>query len=356
MAAPDDTSQIAQAIDDGRIEPRAICAVFAKTEGNGCVNDFTRAFAAQSLRLLLAKHLDPASIAQIAMVMSGGTEGALSPHFIVLEALTQTSVPGDGAALAVGVHRTPDHAPEDIGSLAQVQAVADGVRAAMVEAAIETPGAVRFVQVKCPLLTAQRVGEAANRGVAVRTADTLKSMGLSRGAAALGIAVALGEIAPGTISEQSIGRDNKLYSRVASCSAGIELMGNEIVVLGQSAAWTGPLTIHGSVMEDAVDLDGVHQMLGRLGVLKDGRVPVGRRNDVLAVLAKAEPSSSGRVRGNRHTMLDDSDIAATRHARGFVGGVLAGVIGHTELYVSGGAEHQGPDGGGPVAAIVRRLL
>ena len=48
-------------------------------------------------------------------------------------------------------------------------------------------------------------------------------------------------------------------------------------------------------------------------------------------------------------MLDDCDISATRHARAFVAGALAGLVGHAELYVSGGAEHQGPDGGGPVA-------
>jgi hypothetical protein len=50
-------------------------------------------------------------------------------------------------------------------------------------------------------------------------------------------------------------------------------------------------------------------------------------------------------------MLDDSDIHSTRHARTLVGGVLAGVIDDTMLYVSGGAEHQGPAGGGPVAII-----
>ncbi len=53
-------------------------------------------------------------------------------------------------------------------------------------------------------------------------------------------------------------------------------------------------------------------------------------------------------------MLDDSDINATRHARALVGGVLAGLFGSTELFVSGGAEHQGPDGGGPVAVIARQ--
>jgi cyanuric acid amidohydrolase len=53
-------------------------------------------------------------------------------------------------------------------------------------------------------------------------------------------------------------------------------------------------------------------------------------------------------------MLDDSDISSTRHARAFVCGALAGLIGHAEIYVSGGAEHQGPDGGGPVGIIVHK--
>jgi cyanuric acid amidohydrolase len=74
----------------------------------------------------------------------------------------------------------------------------------------------------------------------------------------------------------------------------------------------------------------------------------------VALLAKAEPSQSASLRGFRHTMLDDSDISSTRHARAFVCGALAGLVGHAEIYVSGGAEHQGPDGGGPVAIIARR--
>ena len=36
------------------------------------------------------------------------------------------------------------------------------------------------------------------------------------------------------------------------------------------------------------------------------------------------------------------------------GAALAGLVGHAEIYVSGGAEHQGPDGGGPVAVIATR--
>ena len=60
------------------------------------------------------------------------------------------------------------------------------------------------------------------------------------------------------------------------------------------------------------------------------------------------------IRGARHIMGDDSDIQASRHARALVGGVLAAGFGRTDLFVSGGAEHQGPDGGGPIAVIARR--
>jgi Mlc titration factor MtfA (ptsG expression regulator) len=98
-----------------------------------------------------------------------------------------------------------------------------------------------------------------------------------------------------------------------------------------------------------------HQLDMLDGVI-DGTPPIpdrDRRDRFVAVLAKAEPARTGAIRGRRHTMWDDSDINATRHARALVGGVLAGVVGDTQLFVSGGAEHQGPDGGGPVAAIAR---
>jgi cyanuric acid amidohydrolase len=77
------------------------------------------------------------------------------------------------------------------------------------------------------------------------------------------------------------------------------------------------------------------------------------QNRLVNIFAKAEASPDGSVRGFRHTMLDDSDISATRHARAAVGGLIGGLAGTGAVYVSGGAEHQGPPGGGPVAAIAR---
>ena len=129
-----------------------------------------------------------------------------------------------------------------------MDAVAAGVRAAMRDAAIADPADVHFVQVKCPLLTATRVAAAEARGAKVAVRDTLKSMGLSRAASALGVAVALGEIDRATIADATIGVDFSRWSGRASCSAGIELLNNEIVVLGMSEAWSGPLAIEHAVI------------------------------------------------------------------------------------------------------------
>jgi cyanuric acid amidohydrolase len=355
-AAPNDTSGIEQAIADGRIDPAGIVAIIGKTEGNGNVNDFTRGFATHALTLMLDKHLW-SNARDVCLVMSGGTEGAMAPHWTVFEWAEGTGQDSEKVpALAIGRAHTPALKPEQLGRLAQMDLVAAGVAAAMADAQIADPADVHFVQVKCPLLTAQRVKEAEDRGATVATRDTLKSMGLSRGASALGVALALGEIAREKISDATIGTDTGLWSGRASASAGIELMNHEIVVLGMSAAWSGPLAIDHAVMADGIDVEPVRAALARLGLATAGQLSADQRSNLVAVLAKAEASRDGRLRGHRHTMLDDSDISSTRHARAFVCGALASLVGHAEIYVSGGAEHQGPDGGGPVAVIVDRSL
>ena len=351
-AAPDDVGGIEAAIAAGRIDPKGVVAVLAKTEGNGLVNDFSRGHATLALSLLFQRHLPKAQAAQICLVMSGGTEGAMAPHWIVFERSEANGAAGP--ALAIGRAHTPVLPFEQLGRAAQIDLVAAGVHAAMRDAGIGDPADVHFVQVKCPLLIAQRVAEADKRGAAVATRDTLKSMGLSRAASALGAAVALGEIERAALSDAVIGADWSLWSGRASASAGIELLNHEIVVMGMSPAWSGPLAIDHAVMADAVDVEPVRAALARLGLDTTGQLPPAQRSRLVALLGKAEASHDGRLRGHRHTMLDDSDIASTRHARAFVCGALAGLVGHAEIYVSGGAEHQGPDGGGPVALIVDR--
>ncbi len=351
MRHPGDVSGLAALLDAGMLRAGEIVAILGKTEGNGCVNDFTRAYAVQALSVMLAGRLattPEAVAARIAMVMSGGTEGGLSPHFLVF-AVADTPAPATGA-LAIGAAFTRDFAPEEIGRAAQVKATAEAVRAAIAEAALDD---VHYVQVKCPLLTSERIAAAEARGAAVATHDTYASMGLSRGASALGVALALGEIA--SIPDGAIGQDTTLFSGVASCSAGVELTRNEIVVLGNSRAWSGNLTIAHAVMQDAIDLPAIHAALRGAGLdPAGGQLPPAEAARLVALLAKAEPSSTGRIRGQRHIMNDDSDINATRHARALVGGVAAAATGRADLFISGGAEHQGPDGGGPVAVIARK--
>ena len=352
--APDDVSGIEMAVTQGRIDPKGVVAVLGKTEGNGLVNDFSRGLATTSLNLLFRRYLPAEAADSICLVMSGGTEGGMAPHWVVFER-------GEGASgvtpsLAIGRAHTPALPPEHLGRVAELEQVAAGVRAAMKDAGITEAADVHFVQIKCPLLTAQRIAEADARGVKVMTRDTLKSMGLSRAASALGAGVALGEIEPARITDADIGANWNLWSGRASASAGIELLNHEIVVLGMSAAWSGPLAIDHAVMADAIDIEPVRVALDRLNLAAAGQLDVAQRRKLVAVLGKAEASHDGRLRDKRHTMLDDSDISSTRHARAFVCGALAGLVGHAEIYVSGGAEHQGPDGGGPVALIVDRSI
>ena len=331
-SAPDDMSGLKTLVEEKNLDPARLVAILGKTEGNGCVNDFTRAFSVAAIQQILGN-----AIENVALIMSGGTEGGLSPHLVTFEALDET---GNGPSMAIGASITRDLFPSEIGTFAQVECVAEAVRAAVCSAQIASNDDVHFVQIKCPLLTSERIATSIDPTV---TKDTLKSMGLSRGASSLGVALGLGEIDIGTARRALAEGDRGIWSSRASASAGVELMGHEVLVLGMSAAWCGPMTVDHAVMADAIDLVPVRAAMERL--------KISSASSLKAVFVKAEASDEGLIRGQRHTMLNDSDISSTRHARAFVGGVVAGLVGRTDIFVSGGAEHQGPNGGGPVALI-----
>jgi cyanuric acid amidohydrolase len=344
---PGDVSGLLSLVEQGKIDPKSIVAILGKTEGNGGVNDFTREYAVSALSAALASHLDqpPHRVEQrIAFVMSGGTEGVLSPHITVFtrdDAASGGSAEISGKRLSIGMAQTRDFLPEEIGRGVQIMETARAVAAAMADAAIVDPHDVHFVQIKCPLLTSDRVEAAAARGNMTVTNSAYGSMGYSRGASALGVAVALGEI-EGEIDDEHVLRRFDLFSSVASTSAGIELMHNVVIVLGNS------------VMRDAIDAKAVINALKSVGLhIEDGSEPPMAGRQLVNIFAKAEASPNGSVRGFRHIMLEDTDISSTRHARAAVGGLISGLSGTGAIYVSGGAEHQGPPGGGPIAAIAR---
>jgi cyanuric acid amidohydrolase len=127
-------------------------------------------------------------------------------------------------------------------------------------------------------------------------------------------------------------------------------MHNVAIVMGNSQTSQSRFVIGHAVMRDAIDLSAVAEAIRTVGL---DPLDVRSRARLVNIFAKAKASPDGLVRGLRHTMLEDTDITSTRHARAAVGGLIGGMAGTGAVDVSGGAEHQGTPGGGPIAVIAR---
>jgi cyanuric acid amidohydrolase len=349
-----DASGLADLIDSGVIEADRVVAVIGKTEGNGGVNDYTRIIADRAFREVLAekgsRSMD--EVRQVPIVWSGGTDGVLSPHATVFATTPAGGAPAsDEPRLTVGFAMSERLLPEEIGRRPMIEKVAAAVRDAMGKADISDPADVHYVQTKTPLLTIHTIREAKSRGATVWTEHTHESMDLSNGTTALGIAVALGEI--DMPDDPDVMHSLDLYSSVASCSSGVELDQAQVVVVGNARGIGGRYRIGHSVMTDALDADGIWTAIRDAGLkLPDRPHPSDLEGHLVNIFLKCEASRDGMVRGRRNAMLDDSDVHWHRQIKACVGGVAAAVTGDPAVFVSVSAAHQGPDGGGPVAAIV----
>jgi cyanuric acid amidohydrolase len=356
MRAPDDVREAARLLDERAFRAEDVVAVLGKTEGNGGVNDFTRALATLSFQLLIAER-SGRKLREVAksvpIIWSGGTEGLMSPHATIFIREPDRGTPTGQKRFTVGTAYTRDLSPEEFGTAVHAQVAAEGVRAALADAGIESPDDAHFVQIKTGALTTERINDARRRERPVVTGDTYKSMAYGRAAAALGIGLATREISAATLADKAIAADFSIFSNVASTSSGVELMNCEIVVLGNSARSTSDLVVAHAVMKDAIDAAAVREALQRAGLGVECELLDADRARLVNVFAKCEPDPGGQTRGRRHVMFDDSDINYTRHIRGVVNAVIAAVTGDTMCYVSAGAEHQGPAGGGVLAVLAR---
>ena len=346
-----DASGLEELITSGRMAADSVVAAIGKTEGNGGVNDFTRILSDTAFRGVLLKHgtRSEDEVGEIPMVWSGGCDGVLTPHATVF-ARNDVSGPADAPRLAMGTAMSAPILPEDIGRPAMVEKIADGVRAAMADAGIADPADVHYVQTKTPLLTIDTVQDALGRGETV-ACEVHESMGVSNGTTGLGIAVALGEVSMPKAEE--ICRNLDLYSSVASCSSGVELERGQIVLFGNAPGAGGRFRIGHGVMQDALDIDGIYDGIRSAGLDLPERPRAADLGDKLVnCFIKCEADRTARLRGRRQIMLDDSDVHHHRHSKGAVGGVAAAAIGDPAVFVSVDAMHQGPQGGGPVVAIV----
>jgi cyanuric acid amidohydrolase len=139
--------------------------------------------------------------AQVPMLMIGGTAGLMSPHFVLFFRRMSTRATVD-AGLRIGTARSRRLGAAEIGAPPALEASAEAVRAAMDDAGGLSPQDVVCVEMKCP----QGGGDA-----------ELGSR--SRAAAALGAAVALGEIEAGAARSALADRRADLFSTKASTSS-----------------------------------------------------------------------------------------------------------------------------------------
>jgi cyanuric acid amidohydrolase len=306
--------------------------------GNGCVNDFSRT---------LSSHVWESLIPSSAItVFSGGTEGVLTPHvtFIVQNP--------HSTGLYASVGRTRALQPHEVGTAEHARQVALTIKQMLKEPRaqqeFQDEKDVQLVLVKCPLLTSAKIAAIKAQGLQPITEDTYESMAKSRYATAVGVSCGLDEIRDEDLAKVMADKSTKAYSCRASCSSGAELEDCHILILASSLDTEpdrsrGPqLRAVSGKMIDAIDANAIMVMLDE----------VKRENGkVVQVFVKAEADPSGTIRGMRHTMNTDSDIHSTRHARAAVGGLVAGLVQDTAIYVSGGAEGQGPDGGGSLCMV-----
>ncbi|HEX6548584.1 MAG TPA: ring-opening amidohydrolase [Candidatus Dormibacteraeota bacterium] len=364
MSSPADTSGLQQLADSGQIRPDTLVALVGKSEGTGAHDDWGRVLADMALRDWTARFLGipVAEVAEkVIFVLSGGCPGVITPH-IVAVAREWVEVPegeaGTDRRLVVGRAGSDPIAPEEVGRMGQIRKVAEATQRALADAGLTDPADVHMVMVKVPGLTTASIKDAESRGQTVRTHDlTFGPEGggaYANDAAALGVALALGEVPESALSDEVVRRDWSLYSEVAMTSSGGEKRHGEVVVFGNSAGSQSPLRIGHGVTKDFIDAEGVRRALRSAGLRFNGGLPdeadLGR---LVHVFAKAVIPGSDEVRGQRITLLDDADAYQIGKALG--GMLVASVTGRTTNYVSGGERnsHQGPPGGNIVAAVVR---
>jgi cyanuric acid amidohydrolase len=362
MAAPSDTSGLQQLADAGKIKPDTLVAIAGKTEGTGQHDDWGRVWADVSLRHWTSKFLEiPADdvAKQVIFVLSGGCPGVITPHIaVVTREWVEVHEAGTGKRLVVGRAGSEPMAPEEVGRMGQIRKVAEATHRAMADAGLTDPRDVHLVMVKVPGLTTASIKDAESRGKTVVSHDLTfgpEGAGVyANDAAALGVAMALGEVKESALSDSVVRRDWSLYSEVAMTSSGGEKRHGEVLVFGNSSGSVSSLVIGHAVTKDFIDAEGVRNALRSAGLRFTGGLPdEADLARLVHVFAKSVIPGSDQIRGRRITLLDDVDAYQIGKALG--GMLVASVTGRTTNYVSGGERnsHQGPPGGNIIAAVVR---
>ena len=311
MQAPDDLTGLRQAIGHG-LAPAALAAVFVKTEGNGLDNDWSRPLAVTALRSLLGAD------AAATIVVSGGCEGFITPHMVL--------VAREDSGLRFGRVDSRALAAHEIGTAAQVEATALAIAQACEQAGIAADE-VGYAHVVAPWIEPAMpiTGPTVAR-------DAHGSKPFSRAASALGAAVALDGVTPTDAVRALQQSDAAVHGSRCAVTAGGTGGRVRVMVFARTGSGQAAQRLACITLSDPLCADQARALL-----------PPGHRP--VAVLLKGDPPNTGRLRGERVVLGSDSDVHAFRHYRAAMSGVLGAALGTTRLFIGGGAEHQCPPGG-----------
>lgn len=349
-----DVGGLQKLVAEGALLADDVIAVTGKTEG-WQADETSRLDADQAIRrFLLDSGSRPASaIDQVPMVFTTGGIGILTPH-VVIYTRTYTQALGDGSSrLAMGVARSELIRPEWMATSRIVEANANAVRSGAADAGIE-PEAVEYVVGKAYYPTRQDFADARAAGHDIPELDDRTLFRRASGAAGLGVAVAADGLA--MPDADAVGQRLDLWSAKVAVSAnewepvGGDGPQTQLVVFGNRVGAGGHLRVGHAAMTDTLDVDALARALRQAG-LEVGPGPLSQENRkrVVAVYVKFSLPVEGRLRGHRQIVENPQYGNQVKAA---LGGMFSSVLQDNLVWISGSATHQGPAGGGTVAAVV----
>ncbi|MDQ4504289.1 ring-opening amidohydrolase [Sinomonas sp. ASV322] len=345
-----DTSALGRLVADGRLRPDEICAVTGKTEGNS-PGESSRAAAIAAVRGFLAEHggLSDERIGAIPMVFSSGGVGILAPHVTIYTKRPWTGPVDREPRLTVGTAKSVRIMPEWVGHAEMIEAVADAVRAAARDANIE-PAQAEYVLTKSRGLQAEDIEEARTRGIELSPFPKGLATPKTSGTTALGVAAAVDGLA--IPPDEEIGTNLNLWTGKVSSSAGREDPEAQVILLGNSTRAGGHLRVGHAVMNDVLDISSFIRAAEAAG-LADVCLTLTpeQRRRIVSVYVKIGTPVDARLRGRRQ-VHQEQNPGYMNELKAAVAGMFSAVLQDTVLYISSGAVHQGPAGGGTVAVIV----
>lgn len=320
---PADTEQMSAALARIPMEQVKRVIVLGKTEGPATLNDFSRDLAQSAVDAVLRNAGGDALLARSIRLFSTGCEGIATPVVMLMVELA-SNPRNSPSGVAIGFANSQVLTDDERAGPRHIEAARQATSTAVADAGL-APHQVSLVLVKSPI---QSVSAASRQGGDRRRHGG--STASSRGAAVIGAGIALNEIDALSLDDDPVGRTPAFVRRVMAFS-GTEVDRIEVVVIGTRPGGDPAWQIKSCLIEDLTDTKALRQLASNAC------------GEPLLVLFKAGIPANGRLRGRRTTVFT-SELTPDKQLRAASSGIIAGVFGAVDAFISAGAEHLGRDG------------